>query len=91
MRKDRSFAKDLKAYNAVMSNIWQMLVTSIIGFVIGYFIDKYNGNDNNICLVIFGIIFTLIGLVNFITGIIKQNKILNKKEEKSENEEVNSN
>ena len=44
-KKDNLF-KDLKVYNLVMTNIWQLLTIILIGVLAGYLFDKYATNES---------------------------------------------
>lgn len=77
--KDKFF-KDLKVYNLIMSNIWQLITILILGILSGYLLEK-NATDKNINYMLFSIItFSVIGVVNFFVSIIRGSKKLEKEE-----------
>lgn len=83
MKKDKSrLFKDLKVYNLIMSNIWQLVTILLIGVLAGYLFEK-NAEDKSINYMLFSIIFfTVIGIINFFVSIIKGSKRLEKEEAK---------
>lgn len=81
MKKDRSrLFKDLKVYNLVMSNIWQLITILLIGILAGYLFEK-NATNKEINYMLFSIIFfTIIGVINFFVSIIRGVKRLEREE-----------
>ena len=81
MKKDRSrLFHDLKIYNLVMSNIWQLITILVIGILAGYLFEK-NAEDKSINYMAFSIIFFfIIGVINFFVSIIRGIKKIEKEE-----------
>lgn len=78
-KKDK-LARDFKLYNVVMNNIWKLIVTVLIGVLFGYLTTRKSEAGNNY-MVIFIVIFFIIGIINFFVGIIKEHNKLVKREE----------
>lgn len=79
--KKNKIIRDLKIYNFVMSNIWQLITTILIGYVIGWALEKYIGSEKNLYMLFSLIIFISIGIANFFLALIKRFKKIAKKEE----------
>ena len=87
-KKDNLF-KDLKVYNLVMTNIWQLLTIILIGVLAGYLFDKYATNESINYMAFSIILFAIIGIINFFVSIIRGIKKLEKKNtEKDEREKA---
>lgn len=84
MKKDK-FIRDFKIYNFVMSNIWQLLTTLLIGFGIGWLLEKYVGSEKNLFMIFSVIIGLVIGIANFFFSLYRKMKELQKKEENKPN------
>ncbi len=52
---------------------WQLIITIVIGAVIGYFVDKSN-NSSPKYMIILMVTFTIIAFANLIRTVIKLNK-----------------
>ncbi len=63
---DKQFIKQITRMSSLGLNV---IISSVIGFAIGYYLDKYTGYDY-----LFVIIFTLIGFIAGIYEIYKQIK-----------------
>lgn len=74
----KKLVKNLKLYNLIMSNIWLLLTTTLLGVIIGYILKK--NNDNDTYMVISIIVFFVIGIVNFFFKIIRETLKMNKEE-----------
>ena len=83
--KRNKFIRDFKIYNFVMSNIWQLLTTLLIGFGIGWLLEKYIGSDKNLYMVFSIVIAILIGVGNFFFSLYKKMKQIQDSEAKNEN------
>lgn len=83
MKKDKKrLFKDLKVYNLIMSNVWQLITILLIGVLAGYLFEK-NAEDKSINYMLFSIIFfSIIGIINFFVSIIRGSKRLAKEEAK---------
>ena len=79
MRKDK-IIRDFKIYNFVISNIWQFITTALIGFLIGWLLEKYVGSEKNLYIIFSLIIFISIGIVNFFLALYKKFKKIAEKE-----------
>ncbi len=79
MKKDKLY-KDLKLYNIVMSNIWQLITIILFGILAGYLLEKYSTNEKINFMLISIIVFSFIGIINFFVSIIRQSKKLEKAE-----------
>ena len=79
MKRDK-FIRDFKIYNFVMSNIWQFIATSLVGFGIGFLLEKYIGSEKNLYMIFSVIIFISIGVANFFLALYKQFKKIEKRE-----------
>ena len=84
MKKDK-VSKFLKIYNLVMSNFWLLITTTLVGVLIGYFLNKAFPTEKNVWLIIISIIFFLIGVFNFFYKIIKESIKLQEQEKEKLN------
>jgi len=66
---DKDSKRGLKTYNAVVTSIYQLITTILIGYGIGWLIDR--PNDSTINRLIFTIVFSLIGIANFFYQMIR--------------------
>ena len=57
MKKDK-LIRDFKIYNFVMTNIWQLLTTVLIGFGIGWLLEKLFDSEKNLYM-LFSILIPL--------------------------------
>lgn len=78
--KKSKLIKDFRLYNVIMNNIWKLITTVLIGVLLGYLTTRKSEDGNNY-MVIFIVIFFIIGIINFFVGIIKEHKKLAKREE----------
>lgn len=78
-QKRDKWAKDFKLYNIIMENIWKFIGTVLIGVCLGYLTTRKSETDDNYML-IFIILFFLIGIFNFFLNIYKEHKKLEKRE-----------
>ena len=74
--KKRKWLRDLQVYNLVISNIWLLLTTMLVGAIIGYLLDRRQEGSNRF-LLLFSVIFFLIGIINFFVAIIRGSQKLN--------------
>lgn len=79
MNKDK-LAKDFKLYNVIVNNFWKLIVTVIIGFLLGYLTTHKSEAGNNY-MVLCVVVFLAIGIINFFIGIIKEHHKLVKRDE----------
>lgn len=79
MKKDK-IVKDIKLYNLIMSNIWQLLTTILFGVLVGYLLNRYAEKENNHYMLFSIIVFFIIGIINFFVAIIRGSKKLAIKE-----------
>ena len=86
MKKDK-FIRDFKIYNFVMNNIWQLLTTLLIGFIIGWLLEKYVGSEKNLWMLFSIVIAIFVGCANFFLSLYSLMKKIQKREEK-ENKDV---
>lgn len=80
MKRDK-FIRDFKIYNFVMSNIWQLLTTLLIGFGIGWVLEKYVGSEKKLFMIFSICIALLIGVANFFFSLYKKMKQIQAKED----------
>ena len=80
MKRDK-FIRDFKIYNFVMSNIWQLLTTLLIGFGIGWLLEKYVGSEKKLFMIFSLLIAFSIGVANFFFSIYRKMKQLQKVDE----------
>ena len=88
MKKDK-FIRDFKIYNFVMTNVWQLLTTILIGFGIGWVAEKFIDTEKNLFIIFSIVIAIFIGIINFFYALYKKMKQLQKTEEKQENIQYN--
>lgn len=81
MKKEKAY-KFFKNYNIIMSNIWLLITTILVGVLIGYFLNKKFPTEKNICFIVSVIIFFVIGIINFFYLIFKKSKEFEKIEGK---------
>lgn len=86
MKKDK-FIRDFKIYNFVMNNIWQLLTTLIIGFIVGWLLEKYVGSERNLWMLFSIILAIMVGIANFFLSLYSLMKKIQKKEE-TENKDI---
>ena len=77
-RRDK-WSKDFKLYNVIMNNFWKLIGTVLIGVCLGYLTTRKSNNESNYML-LFIILFFIIGIFNFFLGIYKEVKKLEKRE-----------
>lgn len=82
--KRNKIIRDLKIYNFVMSNIWQLITTILVGFAIGWVLEKYIGSEKNLYMLFSLIIFISIGIANFFIALYKKFKKIADKEKKDD-------
>lgn len=85
MKRDK-FIRDFKIYNFVMSNIWQLLTTLLIGFGIGWLLEKYVGSEKKLFMIFSIIIALVIGIANFFFSLYRKMKQLQKVDEEKKPE-----
>ena len=85
MSKKDKFSKFIKVYNLIMSNFWLLLTTTLVGFLIGYFVDKKFPTEKNVWIILITVGFFLIGAFNFFYRIIKQSIELSEEEKAKKN------
>ena len=85
MNKKDKFSKFLKIYNLIMSNFWLLLTTTLVGFLIGYFVNKKFQTEKNVWIILITVGFFLIGAFNFFYRIIKQSIELSEEEKAKKN------
>lgn len=85
MKRDK-FIRDFKIYNFVMSNIWQLLTTLLIGFGIGWLLEKYIGSEKKLFMIFSIIIALVIGIANFFFSLYRKMKQLQKVDEEKKPE-----
>lgn len=79
MKKNKdNLVKDLKIYNLVMTNVWQLLTIIAIGILAGYLFEKYATNQDINYMAFSIIFFSIIGIINFFVSILKGVKKLEK-------------
>ena len=91
MKKNKdNLVKDLKIYNLVMTNVWQLLTIIAIGILAGYLFEKYATNQDINYMAFSIIFFSIIGIINFFVSILKGVKKLVKtdKDKKTKNKET---
>lgn len=76
-RRERS--KDLQSIAPVLSSSWQLVITIILGAVVGYYLDKWN-NTAPRYLIIMLIAFTVLAFYNFLRTVIRLSKAMDKKD-----------
>lgn len=81
MKKDK-FIKDFKIYNFVMSNIWQLLTTLLIGFGIGWLLERFIGSEKNLFMIFSIIVAIFVGIANFFFSLYRLVKRIQASEEK---------
>lgn len=82
-RDKKSFKRNLKTYNAVMSNFWLLITFVLFGVGVGYLLSRLaSGIYVNIVWLLTAIFFALLGIFNFFFRLIKDLQKLNKEEEK---------
>ncbi len=74
--------KDLKLYNVIMSAIWKLITTLILGILAGYLIAR-QGEEGNHYMLFTIIVFFIIGMINFFMDIYRGNKRLALQEAKT--------
>lgn len=80
MKKSKdSLYKGFKTYNMIMSCVWQLLTTLLLGILAGYLLDKHGEGDINYMGISIGISLVL-GIFVFFSSIIKESKRLAKEE-----------
>lgn len=75
-RRERS--KDLQSIAPVFSSSWQLVITIILGAVVGYYLDEWN-NTAPRYLIIMLIAFTVLAFYNFLRTVIRLSKAMDKK------------
>ena len=91
MKKNKdNLVKDLKIYNLVMTNVWQLLTIIAIGILAGYLFEQYATNQDINYMAFSIIFFSIIGIINFFVSILKGVKKLEKtdKDKKTKNKET---
>lgn len=90
MKRDRKeIVRSFKAYNVVMTNIWQLITILLIGILLGYLLEK-NGTNKELNYMAISVIGSIIiGVPVFFVGLIKGINKLDKKNNKEDNEENN--
>lgn len=83
MKRDK-FIRDFKIYNFVMNNIWQLLTTMLIGFGIGWLLEKYVDSPKNLYMIFSLIIAFAIGIANFFIILYKKLKKIQESEPKEQ-------
>lgn len=86
MKKDK-FIRDFKIYNFIMSNIWQLLTTLLIGFGIGWLLEKYVGSEKKLYMIFSLVIALLVGIANFFFALYKKMQQLQKNEDNNSQKE----
>lgn len=76
-RRERS--KDLQSIAPVLSSSWQLVITIILGAVVGYYLDEWN-NTAPRYLIIMLIAFTVLAFYNFLRTVIRLSKAMDKKD-----------
>lgn len=76
-RRERS--KDLQSIAPVFSSSWQLVITIILGAVVGYYLDEWN-NTAPRYLIIMLIAFTVLAFYNFLRTVIRLSKAMDKKD-----------
>ena len=84
MKKEKAY-KFFKNYNIIMSNIWLLITTMLVGVLIGYFVNKKYPTENNIWFILIIIIFFIIGIINFFYSILVKSKEFDKLQEGKKN------
>ena len=84
MKKEKAY-KFFKNYNVIMSNIWLLITTMLVGVLIGYFVNKKFPTEKNIWFILIIIIFFVIGIINFFYSILVKSKEFDKFEEGKKN------
>lgn len=84
MKKEKVY-KFFKNYNIIMSNIWLLITTMLVGVLIGYFVNKKFPTEKNIWFIVIIIIFFVIGIINFFYSLIVKSKDFDKKIEGNKN------
>ena len=84
MKKEKVY-KFFKNYNIIMSNIWLLITTMLVGVLIGYFVNKKFPTEKNIWFIFIIIIFFVIGIINFFYSLIVKSKDFDKKTEGNKN------
>ena len=84
MKKEKVY-KFFKNYNIIMSNIWLLITTMLVGVLIGYFVNKKFPTEKNIWFIVIIIIFFVIGIINFFYSLIVKSKDFDKKKEGNKN------
>lgn len=79
--KDKKFRENIKLYNLVMSNIWQMITTIFFGILLGYLLNRNSEKDGKIYFLVSVLLFVLIAIFNFFRSIIVGLKKISKREE----------
>lgn len=85
MKKDK-FIRDFKTYNFVMSNIWQLLTTLLIGFGIGWLLERFIGSEKNLFMIFSIIVAIFVGIANFFFSLYRLVKRIQASEEKENTE-----
>lgn len=81
MKRDKdSLYKGFKTYNMIMSCVWQLLTTLLIGVLAGYLLERKKDDDFNYMIVSI-CISLVVGISVFFVSLIKQSKRLAKEEE----------
>ena len=62
-----------------MTNIWQLLTTMLIGFGIGWLLEKYVGSKKNLYMIFSLIIAFSLGVANFFIALYKKLKSIQEK------------
>lgn len=87
MKKDK-FIRDFKIYNFVMSNIWQLLTTMLLGFGIGWLLEKYFDSEKNLFMIFSLILAFSVGIANFFISLYKKlKKVQNEEDATNEKKE----
>lgn len=72
-------SKDLQTMAPVLTVSWQLLITIVLGAVLGYYIDKWNSSSPRY-LIILLVGFTILGFYNFLRTVIRLSKSMDKKD-----------
>lgn len=96
MKNDKkSLVHGMKAYNLIMSNVWQLLTILLIGILVGYLLTRNATNKKINYMAISIIVFAVIGIIVFFVNIIREAKKMEqiemRKKAKIEQENNNQN